>query len=142
MLGEWEGKGREGEKEGSPSPSCSLFFRKDAIISSQEGGTEYIIRQCVAQDRGSVTHKATSCSCCLILARTLFVFAGKLRQFLVQPELSPLLLLPSLCHGLVGLVHPLLPLSRQSMVSISMSGQVTHSPATYAGQQQSLKYLS
>lgn len=38
-------RGRE-RREGLPSPSCSSVFRKDAIISPQEGGTEWIIRQC------------------------------------------------------------------------------------------------
>lgn len=38
-------RGRE-PREGLASPPCSLFFRKDAIISPQEGGTERIIRRC------------------------------------------------------------------------------------------------
>lgn len=47
MLGEWEGR-REGGREGRACllPPVLYFFRKDAIISPQEGGTAWIIRQC------------------------------------------------------------------------------------------------
>lgn len=85
-------------------------------MSSQEGGTEYIVRQCVAHDRGSATHKATSCSRLLELGQN---SSGKPRQLLVRSGFSSFLLLSSLCHGLAGLVHPLLPLSSQSALLIS-----------------------
>lgn len=38
-------------------------------MCSQEGGAEHIIRQCVARDGASVTHKATSCSWLLELGQ-------------------------------------------------------------------------
>lgn len=73
-----------------------------------------------------------SAPCCLRLPRTLLVSSGKLRQLLVQSELFSLFLLPSLCHGLVGLICPLLPLSLALSdvwsPSLSMSAQVTHQP--------------
>lgn len=54
------GGGRGGE--GFSSPSCSLFFRKDVIISSREGGVGRLIRAQWPRLRAQATCKASFCS--------------------------------------------------------------------------------
>lgn len=71
-MGGKEKGGREGRAR--LLPPVLYFSERMQSSLPQEGGTEYIIRLCVAQDEGSGTHKAISRSWLLELGQNLSWF--------------------------------------------------------------------